>query len=409
MLRKLTISIIFCLLLVVLSQEALALTESTQIIEADKVQSMGFQGEGQTVCVIDSGINYTHPALGGCTQAQFLGGTCSKVIGGYDFYNNDKDPMDDAGHGTHVAGIVASEDATYKGVAPNSKLVALKVCNSSSKDGCSYGAIKKAIEWCVGNASVYNISIITISIGDKNANIGYCDDFSNENKNITKAINNAIAQNIIVTAASGNERSYLGINAPACIQNATSVGATYDYPGTWGELNIDFSEFEFGLISTSICNEWTAKDRIACFGNRYKNLDVLAPGARITSTVISGSFEVMSGIFGAPSVSVEKPRNYTLSIPSLSVGQESEFVLVFNNTESENRKIAVQWDFEEFDADLSHHVKNTIPAKKTKQYTYTVTPSVPGLHMLHIDISEDGTVLYHIDRVVMVNDDYTDL
>ena len=90
------------------------------------------------------------------------------------------------------------------------------------------------------------------------------------------------------------------------------------------------------------------------------------------------------------------------------MGQESEFVIVFNNTESENRKIAVQWDFEEFDADLSHHVKNTIPAKKTKQYTYTVTPSVPGLHMLHIDISEDGTVLYHIDRVVMVNDDYTD-
>src|SRR3989344_8200499 len=91
MLRKLTISIIFCLLLVVLSQEALALTESTQIIEADKVQSMGFQGEGQTVCVIDTGVNYTHLALGGCTQAQFLGGTCSKVIGGWDFEEFDED------------------------------------------------------------------------------------------------------------------------------------------------------------------------------------------------------------------------------------------------------------------------------------------------------------------------------
>jgi len=215
--------LLFSLLLLALSQKALALTESTLIIEADKVQSMGFQGEGQTVCVIDSGINYTHPALGGCTSAQFLGGTCSKVIAGYDFYNNDKDPMDDAGHGTHIAGIVASEDSIYKGVAPKAKLVALKVCNALGEN-CTKDLEEAAFNWCIGNASKYNISVITMSLGGTTKNKDFCnsDQLANE-------INTAVGQGIAVIISSGNEEFVDGIGASACVQNATSVGATYDY------------------------------------------------------------------------------------------------------------------------------------------------------------------------------------
>ena len=59
--------------------------------------------------------------MGGC-----FGGGC-KVVGGYDYYNTDDNPMDDNGHGTNVAGIVVSEDSTYKGVAYGSDIYVVKV------------------------------------------------------------------------------------------------------------------------------------------------------------------------------------------------------------------------------------------------------------------------------------------
>src|SRR4051812_28540908 len=87
-------------------------------------------GAGTTVAVIDTGIDYTLPSLGG----GFGGGINSKnkVIGGYDFFANDSDPMDESGHGTNVAGVIAAKPftvggITYQGVAPNAKLVALRV------------------------------------------------------------------------------------------------------------------------------------------------------------------------------------------------------------------------------------------------------------------------------------------
>jgi subtilisin family serine protease len=60
-------------------------------------------GEGITIAIIDTGVDYTHPDLGGC-----FGDGC-KVVGGYDIVNEDEDPMDDQGHGTHVAGTAAGE------------------------------------------------------------------------------------------------------------------------------------------------------------------------------------------------------------------------------------------------------------------------------------------------------------
>src|SRR4029077_3909241 len=106
---------------------ALAATPPANItkIRADQVWStFGTRGRGVTVAVIDTGIDYTHPALGGC-----FGPGC-KVIGGYDFVNKDNDPMDDHFHGTHVAGIIAGESDTLIGVAPDVSLLAYKVLNA---------------------------------------------------------------------------------------------------------------------------------------------------------------------------------------------------------------------------------------------------------------------------------------
>ena len=82
--------------------------------------------QGVTVAVIDTGIDYTQPSLGGGFGKNF------KVVGGYDFFDNDSDPMDETGHGTNVAGVIAAKPytvngVTYQGVAPDAKLVALRV------------------------------------------------------------------------------------------------------------------------------------------------------------------------------------------------------------------------------------------------------------------------------------------
>src|SRR4030042_849768 len=133
------------------------LDESAPLINADdvnkaKLNNINLTGKYQSICVIDTGVNYNHPALAG------------RVILGPDYINNDSDPMDDNSHGTHVAGIIASNDSTYRGVAPEANIVAIKACNSGG--GCEGDAVLAGIDWCINNASLYNISVISMSLGD---------------------------------------------------------------------------------------------------------------------------------------------------------------------------------------------------------------------------------------------------
>ncbi|MGW0119919.1 S8 family peptidase [Streptomyces sp. NPDC003327] len=89
-------------------------------------------GRGTVVAVLDSGVDYGHPDLGGGF------GEGHKVVGGFDFANGDDDPMDDNGHGTHVAGIIAGKAAREGGVsgmAPDARLLAYKVTGA---DGSGY-------------------------------------------------------------------------------------------------------------------------------------------------------------------------------------------------------------------------------------------------------------------------------
>src|SRR5438105_7112774 len=87
-------------------------------------RDFGYRGAGTTIAIIDTGVDYTHPDLGGC-----LGAAC-KVVGGYDFVNGDSDPRDDHGHGTHVAATAAGIGAT-PGVAPDAHILAYKVLDAS--------------------------------------------------------------------------------------------------------------------------------------------------------------------------------------------------------------------------------------------------------------------------------------
>ena len=246
----------------------ISLSESAPLINATQawllqMNGTNITGRGETVCVIDTGIDYNHTALGG--------GWGNRVLSGYDFVNNDIDPMDDHGHGTHVAGIIASNNDTYKGVAYEANLIAIKVLDNFGSGWES--DVISGINWCVNNATAFNISVISMSLGGDTLYNTYCD---NNETVYRDAINAAVAKNISVIVASGNDASNSSTLAPACIQNATSVGSVYD-------ANV-------GALTFSVCSDsTTVADKISCFTDRNILLDLLAPGSRIRSTVPTGS------------------------------------------------------------------------------------------------------------------------
>ncbi|MDH3352976.1 MAG: S8 family serine peptidase, partial [Nanoarchaeota archaeon] len=131
------------------------LVNATSIMSATnswnlKSLSINLTGTHQTVCILDTGVNYSHPDFGGCNTSDFTSGNCAKIIGGYDITDNDNDVMDYVGHGTHVAGIVAANGG-LKGISPDANIVMVKIFNDT---GAGSGAdIISGIEWCTNNAS----------------------------------------------------------------------------------------------------------------------------------------------------------------------------------------------------------------------------------------------------------------
>ncbi len=120
----------------------------------------GFDGAGQTAAIIDTGIAWDHVALGGGLGAGY------QVVGGWDFTEeNDANPYDDgpAGfHGTHVAGILASQDATRPGVAPGVDLVALRVFNDQGLGLTEW--VEQALDWVHDHRNDFRFPITTVNM-----------------------------------------------------------------------------------------------------------------------------------------------------------------------------------------------------------------------------------------------------
>ncbi|MEK6908982.1 MAG: S8 family serine peptidase [Nanoarchaeota archaeon] len=266
-------------------QESLPLINATQAwnVITYPYPNNNLTGFGQTVCLIDTGVDYTNPALGGS-----LG---TKVIGGFDFVNNDPDPMDDQGHGTHVAGIIAANgvinNISVKGVAPDAKLIAVKVCSASGF--CTSTNMIAGMNHCLTAISPKNLSAISMSIGDGgrySSQTNVCPTW------MDFAINTAWSNNVPLIAASGNQGYKDGISYPACSTNAISVGATYDADvGIFG-----MQWFQSNGVPLCVDSSTMAQvDKIACASNSGTNLDLVAPGARIISTASSVGFQCGAG------------------------------------------------------------------------------------------------------------------
>ncbi len=234
-------------------------------------QTNGATGAGQTIAVIDSGIDYTHANFGGAgTTAAYDANNpaiiepgsfpTAKVIAGYDFVGNnyedpatdvptpDPDPLDcGIGHGSHVSGTAAGEGvladhSTYTGpydpsiyndpskfvigpgVAPLAKLIALKVFGCSQEPSTSTDIVISALEW----VAAYNvrhadgIDVVNLSLGG---------DFGQADDPDAIAINNLVSMGVVVVAADGNANHVPFIaGGPATATKAISVAALDAFP-----------------------------------------------------------------------------------------------------------------------------------------------------------------------------------
>jgi subtilisin len=213
------------------------------------VHADGNKGLNVPVAVIDTGIDYKHPDLGGC-----LGAGC-KVAGGFDFVNNDSDPIDDEGHGTHVAGTVAALDngVGVVGVAPEAKLYGLKVLNSSGSG--SFSDVIEALQWVVDNG----IKITNNSYGSS----------GDPGTLVRAAFDNSYAAGVLHIASAGNSGSCAGKN--------DSVG----YPAKYASV-----------VAVAATNQSDAR---ACFSSTGSAVELSAPGVSINSTKMGGGYVVYSG------------------------------------------------------------------------------------------------------------------
>jgi subtilisin-like proprotein convertase family protein len=239
------------------------------LIRSDQANAVGATGAGRSVAVIDTGVDYTVSQLGGG------GFPNTKVIGGFDAADEDSDPMDCNGHGTSVSGIVAGPT----GVAPDAKIVAIKVFGSSdaSNSTCSDIAFVsdmiQGINFAILHKAEFNVAAINISLGAEpdSDNVGYCD--SSEPAEAA-ALDAAAAADLPVVVSAGNGGFLHALGAPACVSSAVSVGAVYS-------LNSS-------LIVWSDCTDKpVTPDLVTCFSNSNTNLSLLAPGA-FWSTVSKG-------------------------------------------------------------------------------------------------------------------------
>jgi len=231
---------------------------ANQQIGANIVHVSGNTGVGRKVVVLDTGYNYTHPEL------------ISSYLGGRDFVNNDNDPMDDEGHGSHVAGIITADgiNASARGAAPDAGVIAGKVLDQNGSG--FFTDVVAGIYWAVdgpdgvyGTPDDFGADAINISLGTSAPYLykGFCDGVMPD---LTNAIKYATQKNVVVAVAAGNAGNP-GVSLPGCISYATTVGAV------------------------------SSNNKVASFSGRGSALDITAPGVGIFSTVLGSSYASWSG------------------------------------------------------------------------------------------------------------------
>ena len=242
----------------------------------DQVHDKGIFGEGQVVAILDSGVNYTHPALGGGIGSNY------KVLGGYNYIDDTKnstewgdsiisdDPMDCYGHGTMVAGVIAGNSSRLMGVAPNANLRAYRIfdCSGESSEEILLASLKQAQE--------DGVDVINLSLGSSR---------SWSQLPSARVASDLTHDGILVITSAGNSGYYGGYTAGSFgagddvlsvgslfadelitfdVEGVSSNGDRFDFEyvslnGTQSELN---GSYTFEVFDISACSYTTLRDSV---------------------------------------------------------------------------------------------------------------------------------------------------
>jgi hypothetical protein len=262
-----------------------SLIESTALVGAPDVWASGYTGAGQTVAVIDTGVDRTHPFLAGRVVSEACYSTTSATDGSSSVCPGGTSSATGPGaatpcgfegcsHGTHVAGIAAGNGSGLSGVAPAAAIVAIQVF--SKFDDCnpciaSYVSDQiRGLERVYDLAGTFPIAAVNLSLGGgAYSSQAACDAANPARKAIIDTLRSA---GIPTVVASGNDGLVNALSAPACISSAISVGSSTD-----------------GGVDAQ------PPDRVSDFTNSAAFLTLLAPGQWITSSVPGGSFATFAG------------------------------------------------------------------------------------------------------------------
>jgi subtilisin family serine protease len=224
--------------------------------DEDNIESYAAGGAPVVVGSIDTGADLDHPELIG------------RTVPGRDWVNNDSDPSDDDGHGTHTSGTMAGATvgvAGVSGAANNVKVHVQKVCG---RRGCPSSAIVSAIR---AAADVPGLVAMNLSLGGGSLSQGERD-----------AIAYATGKNVLVIASAGNSGDGV-VSCPACDPNAISVAAT-----NWRDELTYYTQFGDGLDISAPGGE--------CYSNTTNE-------SCIYSSYLDGGFAMLQGTsMAAPQV-----------------------------------------------------------------------------------------------------------
>ncbi|GLW06180.1 hypothetical protein Misp01_13100 [Microtetraspora sp. NBRC 13810] len=270
-----------------------SLESSVKVIGADRAQAEGVTGTGQTIAVLDTGIDRDHPALAGRIVAEACfsatdeeglqleslcpNGQSSQIGEGAADAETPKcldGTVNMCDHGTHVAGIAAGAavpGSPGAGVAPGANIVAVQIFSRvNDPDLCGAAAcllafdstLRLAMDHVASLAATHRIAAVNLSLGGGLSDVA-CDD-AEEAQDLKPGIDALLAQGVATVVAAGNE-FFDGTAYPACISTAVAVGATDD------------------------------DDTIAPFSNSGPLLDLFAPGVNIDSAIPDDAYTGYSG------------------------------------------------------------------------------------------------------------------
>ncbi|HYC91251.1 MAG TPA: S8 family serine peptidase [Thermoanaerobaculia bacterium] len=245
------------------------LAQSLPIVGADVLRAQGVDGRGQTIAVLDTGIDTDHPDFAGRIVAEAC--FCDNLDGSGCCPGGAKERFgpgsaeDDQGHGTHVSGIATGA----AGVAPKADIIAVKVMDSANRFR-TFKQIHDALRWIADHHP--EVDAINMSLGT----FSRFEPLQCNSTAISLGVQPVIARlrqrGVLIAACSGNDGDTKALWLPACMSEVLAVGATFDVPG----------------------NRGTA-DAVVDFTNSSPSLDILAPGANITASRRGGGTVPMSG------------------------------------------------------------------------------------------------------------------